>query len=69
MSSPALLTRFKKLKHDYEHHMDEEEDELFTRAKKVIGEEQNDEFGDKFLMRKEKEAKLIEEKREDSLED
>lgn len=69
MSSSAWLTRFKQLKHDYEHHMDEEEDELFTRAKKVIGEEQNDAFGDKFLKRKEKEAKLIEEKREDSLED
>lgn len=69
MSSSAWLTRFKQLKHDYEHHMDEEEDELFTRAKKVIGEEHNDAFGDKFLKRKEKEAKLIEEKREDSLED
>ena len=69
MSSSAWLTRFKQLKHDYEHHMDEEEDELFTRAKKVIGKEHNDAFGDKFLKRKEKEAKLIEEKREDSLED
>ena len=69
MSSSAWLTRFKQLKHDYEHHMDEEEDELFTRAKKVIGEEHNDAFGDKFLKRKEKEAKLIEEKRKDSLED
>lgn len=69
MSSSAWLTTFKKLKHDYEHHMDEEEEELFSRAKEVIGEEDNDKFGEAFLTRKDKEAKLIEEKREDSLED
>jgi len=69
MSSSAWLTTFKKLKHDYEHHMDEEEDELFTRAKEVIGQEDNNKFGAAFLNRKKEEAKLIEEKREDSLED
>ena len=69
MSSSGWLTKFKTLKEEYEHHMDEEEDELFTRAKKVIGEENNDEFGEAFLKRKEKEAGLIEKKREDSLED
>ena len=26
MSSPGWLTRFKTLKHDYEHHMEEEEE-------------------------------------------
>ncbi|QOL81243.1 hemerythrin domain-containing protein [Pseudooceanicola spongiae] len=69
MSSPAWLTRFKVLKHDYEHHMDEEEDEVFTRAKKVIGKEDNDAFGAKFLARKSEEAKLVEKKRKDALED
>lgn len=69
MSSGAWLTKFKKLKEEYEHHMDEEEEDLFTRAKEVIGEENNDKFGAAFLERKKKEAKLIEEKREDSLED
>lgn len=69
MSSSAWLTRFKVLKHDYEHHMDEEEDEVFTRAKEVIGKEDNDAFGAKFLKRKEAESKLIEEKRKDALED
>jgi len=69
MSSPGWLTRFKTLKHDYEHHMEEEEDEVFTRAKKVIGEEENDAYGARFLTRKEKELTLIEEKRDDALED
>ncbi|WP_375689274.1 hemerythrin domain-containing protein [Pseudooceanicola sp. LIPI14-2-Ac024] len=69
MSSPGWLTRFKTLKHDYEHHMEEEEEEVFTRAKKVIGEEENDAYGARFLTRKEKELTLIEEKRDDALED
>ncbi|WP_299417498.1 hemerythrin domain-containing protein [uncultured Sulfitobacter sp.] len=69
MSSPAWLTRFKTLKHDYEHHMDEEEQEVFERAKKVIGEEQNNGFGMRFEARKKEERALIEKKKADSLED
>ena len=69
MSSPGWLAKFKTLKHDYEHHMDEEEDEVFTRAKKVIGEEKNEDFGAKFEARKKNERELIEEKKKDSLED
>lgn len=69
MSSPGWLTRFKTLKHDYEHHMEEEEDEVFTRAKKVVGEEDNDAFGQRFLDRKEKELGLVQKKKADQLED
>lgn len=69
MASPGWLTRFKTLKHDYEHHMEEEENEVFSRAKDVIGEEENDDYGARFLARKDKEMGLIEEKREDALED
>lgn len=69
MSSPGWIQRFKTLKHDYEHHMDEEEDEVFGRAKEVISSEHNEEYGENFLKRKKKEAGLIEEKREDALED
>lgn len=69
MSSPGWLTRFKTLKHDYEHHMEEEEEEVFTRAKKVIGEEENTAYGQRFLDRKQKELGLIEAKKEDHLED
>ena len=69
MSSSGWLTRFKTLRHDYEHHVDEEENEVFARAKKVIGEKQNDQFGARFQTRKTEECGLITKKREDSLED
>lgn len=69
MSSPGWLTRFKTLKHDYEHHMEEEEEEVFERAKKVIGKEHNEGFGMQFEARKKRELGLIEQKKEDSLED
>lgn len=36
MSSPGWLTRFKKLQHGIEHHVDEEEEEVFEVARKVI---------------------------------
>ena len=69
MSEGAWLEKFKKLKHEYEHHMEEEEDEVFTRAKEVISEDEIEGFGQRFLDRKKEERGLIEEKREDSLED
>ena len=69
MSSGGWLTKFKTLKHDYEHHMDEEEEDVFARAKEVIGEEHNEAFGKRFEERKKEERGLIDEKREDSLED
>lgn len=69
MSSPGWLTKFKTLKHDYEHHMEEEEDEVFARAKEVIPEDEIEGYGEKFESRKEEERGLIAKKREDSLED
>ncbi|WP_298492419.1 hemerythrin domain-containing protein [uncultured Maritimibacter sp.] len=69
MSSSGWLTRFKTLKHDYEHHMEEEENEVFGRAKEVVGEEENDAFGERFLKRKKKEWDLVEDKAKDKLED
>lgn len=69
MSSPAWLQKFKKLEHDYNHHMDEEEDEVFTRAREVIPEDEIKGYGDRFEARKAKERGLIDEKRQDSLED
>lgn len=69
MSSPGWLTRFKTLKHDYEHHMDEEEDEVFARAQEVIPDDEIDGYGQRFERRKTKERELIDDKREDSLED
>ncbi|MBY6151687.1 hemerythrin domain-containing protein [Vannielia litorea] len=69
MSSPGWLTRFKTLKHDYEHHIEEEEQEIFERAREVISEREISGFGKKFLARKEKEAGLIEKKKADALEE
>ncbi|WP_420556716.1 hemerythrin domain-containing protein [Roseovarius sp.] len=69
MASPGWLTRFKTLKHDYEHHMDEEEDEVFARAQEVIPEDEIEGYGQRFEKRKSKERGLIDDKREDSLED
>jgi hemerythrin superfamily protein len=69
MSSPAWLTRFKTLKHDYEHHIEEEENDVFERAREVISEDEIDGYGQRFLDRKAKERDLVDAKVEDSLED
>ena len=69
MSSPGWLTKFKTLKHDYEHHMEEEENEVFTRAREVVDDSKTDEIGHNFEVRKAKERKLVDKKVEDSLED
>ena len=39
MSSPGWLQNFKKLKEELEHHMEEEENEVFVKAREVISEE------------------------------
>jgi len=69
MASSAWLTKFKQLRHDYEHHIDEEEEEVFTRAKEVIDASEIEGYGDRFLKRKQEERDLVDEKVEDSLED
>lgn len=69
MSSPGWLQRFETLRHDYEHHMDEEEDEVFARAREVFDKGETEGFAERFLKRKEKERGLIAEKRADRLED
>ncbi|RKF16415.1 hemerythrin domain-containing protein [Roseovarius spongiae] len=69
MAEGAWLSKFKKLRHDYEHHIDEEEDEVFARARDVIPPEEVEGYGARFLARKKEERGLIAEKREDHLED
>ena len=69
MSHGSWIEKFKQLKRDYEHHMDEEEHEVFERAKEVIPDDEIAGYGDRFLARKKEERGLIEEKREDALED
>jgi len=69
MSEGAWLTKFKTLQHDYLHHIQEEEDEVFTRAKEVIDDTEIEGYGQRFEERKKQERGLITEKRADSLED
>ena len=68
-SSAAWLTRFKTLKHDYEHHMEEEENDIFEKARQVFDKEQASAIGQKFVKRKKAERELVDEKAEESLEE
>jgi hemerythrin superfamily protein len=69
MSQGAWMQKFKKLRHDYEHHIEEEEDEVFTRAKEIIDASEIKGNGDRFLKRKDEERGLVEKKNEDALAD
>lgn len=69
MSSPAWLQKFKQMRHDYEHHIDEEEDDIFAKAKEVFSNRQAEEFAPQFQKRKKAERKLVDEKAEQSLEE
>jgi hemerythrin superfamily protein len=69
VSAPGWQERFERFRHDYEHHIDEEEDEVFTRARKLIDKSREAEFAERFEARKTEERGLIDKKREDSLED
>ncbi|ASJ70874.1 hemerythrin domain-containing protein [Granulosicoccus antarcticus] len=68
-SSPVWLVKFKTLKHDYEHHMDEEESDIFEKAREVFDKEESGEIGKAFVKRKIAERELVDEKAEASLEE
>lgn len=68
-SSPGWLKRFGTLKHEYEHHMEEEENEIFAKGQKVFSDKQAAEFGKRFSKPKTAEQKLVDEKAESSLEE
>ncbi|WP_099868143.1 hemerythrin domain-containing protein [Pararhizobium haloflavum] len=63
------LTRFKTLRHDYEHHIDEEEEDIFAKARKVFKKDETEAFAGRFLKRKEAERDLVDEKADESLEE
>ena len=63
------LTRFKTLKHDYEHHMDEEEEEIFAKAREVLKDDLDSRHAKIFRSRKASERNLVDEKAEASLEE
>ncbi|MEQ8299009.1 MAG: hemerythrin domain-containing protein [Hyphomonas sp.] len=68
-SSPGWLTRFKTMRDRYEHHIDEEENEIFETARKVLGADSSGEIAATFDTRKKKERKLVDEKAEAELEE
>lgn len=55
MASPAWMAKFKVLRHDYEHHIEEEEDEMFPEAAKGLSSEEEAKLAKIFEDRKPKE--------------
>ena len=71
MSSSAWLQKFKKLDHDYRHHIDEEEEEHFPDFEEQLDEQKQQRLEDKFEKRKAQElqeAEVTPEKMEDAKE-
>ena len=62
MSSSGWLTKFRTLAHDYIHHIDEEEEEKFPKAKEAIGPETAVELRAEFNARKPEEVARVEAK-------
>lgn len=53
--NPGWLTRFRTLKEEVEHHMDEEEQDVFDEAKDVIDRDEATKMAGKFLRREDEE--------------
>ena len=60
MGSSAWLTKFKTLAEEYVHHIDEEEEEKFPKAKEAIGADKAVELRDEFEARKPEEVERVE---------
>ena len=69
LSGTGWLNRFATLKHDYKHHMEEEEKDIFAKAREVFGDQEASTFGERFGHRKAEERKLVEKKAAESLDD
>ena len=69
MASSGWLRKFETLRHDYEHHIDEEERDIFPRAREVIPADEIAGAERLFVTRKNAERDLIDDKVRDSLED
>ena len=61
MASPAWLAKFKELRHDYEHHIDEEEEEMFPAAADELTDAEEAKLAEVFEDRKPKELERAEE--------
>jgi len=69
MSSPGWLIRLKTLQDRYEHHIDEEEEDIFPVARKLVGADKDGRVAADFVARKRNERTLVDEKAEGSLEE
>jgi len=68
-SSPGWLNRFSTLMHEYEHHIEEEEEEIFPKCRSIFSDRDAKKFATKFSERKAEEVKLVDAKAEASLEE
>jgi hypothetical protein len=60
MATGAWLTKFKEMRHRYEHHIEEEEDEMFPAAQEQFSKAKAKELGVKFDHRKPEEMEVAE---------
>lgn len=60
MAAGAWLTKFKEMRHRYEHHIEEEEEEMFPAAEKEFSKKLAQELGAKFDRRKPTELEVAE---------
>ena len=60
-ASGAWLTKFEEMRHRYEHHIEEEEEEMFPAAQKEFSKKLAQELGAKFDRRKPAELEVAEE--------
>ncbi|MEX1250445.1 MAG: hemerythrin domain-containing protein [Hyphomonas sp.] len=67
--SPGWLARFKSLKGRYEHHIEEEGEDIFGEAKEVIGADPNGQIAAEFVMLKTQERSKVDEKAGQAIED
>ena len=58
-SSPAWLAKFKEMRHRYEHHIEEEEDEIFVEANDELSDACEDKLGEIFKDRKSDEIQKV----------
>ncbi len=68
LSSPEWLKKAKTLQHEYLHHIEEEEEDIFPVAKKVFSESKAKEIGQRFSERKTPEVRQADQKEEEKLE-
>ena len=52
VEDPDWMATFSRMRERYEHHIDEEEDEIFAKAQKVLADRESEDAGNRFEARK-----------------